>query len=143
MPSIRYLSLLIASIFVSGCVPFPNYRYYAPAVSGVVLQDGVPVDKAEVHVSAQFAEEVQFNATGQDGRFATAAIRKLLLTASLIGDPLYAYSVRITVGGQQYLGYSEASVGYAPSKLELKCDLSRPFQLGSMQLYCSPTNGAF
>jgi len=140
MPSIRPLILLTASILVSGCVPFPNYRYYAPAVSGVVLQDDLPVDKAEVHVFGQFAEEVQFNATGQDGHFATMPIRKLLLTASLIGDPLYAYTVQITVGGQQYLGYSEASVGYAPSTLELKCDLSRPFQLGRRQLHCSPTN---
>ncbi len=140
MSLIRPLHLLIISILVSGCVPFPNYRYYAPAVSGVILQDGVPVDKAQIHVSGQFAEEVQFNATGQDGRFATEPIRRRFLTAWLIGDPLYAYFVRITVGGKQYLGYSKASVGYAPSKLALKCDLSRPIQLDSKHIYCLPTN---
>jgi hypothetical protein len=134
----RSAALLLVSVAVGGCVPFPNYRYYAPAISGVVTQDGAPVGMAEVRVSGQFTEEVRSATTDRDGRFATEPVRKLLFTATLIGDPLYAYSVQITVGGKQYTGYAEASVGYAPSKFQLKCDLSRPIKLGSRQLYCSP-----
>jgi hypothetical protein len=91
-------------------------------------------------VSGQFAGEVQLSVTGPDGRFATESIRKLLLTASLMGDPLYAYSVQITVAGKTYDGYSQADVGYAPDKLQLKCDLSQPLKLGGKQVYCTAPN---
>jgi len=129
---------LVLTTLLAGCVPFPNFRYYAPAVSGVITKDGFPVENAQVRVSAQFAGEGKVAATGPNGRFAAKSIRTFLLTASLIGDPLYAYSVQVTVAGKIYEGYSEAGVGYAPEKLEVSCELSRPRRLGSKQVYCAP-----
>ena len=118
-------------------MPIPNFRYYAPAVSGVVMREGLPVQQAKVHVAGNYVQETRSVVTASDGRFSTEAIRKLLLTASLIGDPLYSYSVEIVVGDKVYAGYSEASVGYAPKSAQLKCDLSRLIRVGSREVYCS------
>jgi hypothetical protein len=136
----RVATLLILPSVFCGCVPFPNFRYYAPAVSGVALRDGVPVERAEIRVTGQFAKTAQTGTTDKYGRFVLQPIRSLLLTSSLMGDPLYSYTVQIVADGKVYDGYSEASVGYAPKTLELTCNLSRSIQFGRKQFFCSPTN---
>jgi hypothetical protein len=103
----------------------------------VVLRDGKPVEAAVIRVTAKFAEDVQTTTTDSKGRFSLDPIRRVLFTASLIGDPLTFYSVQITVAGESYDGFSEATVGYAPNAIEVKCDLAQAIHLGPRQLYCS------
>ncbi len=131
-----HASVVILAVGSAGCVPIPNFRYYAPGVSGVITDDGKPVVNAQVRVSGPFASESSSASTGDTGRFATVPIRKLLLAASLIGDPLYAYAVDVTVGDKQYAGYAEAGVGYAPKAVEVRCDLSRTIRRGSRLFRC-------
>jgi len=61
--------------------------------------------------------------------------------ASLLGDPLYGYTVTITNAENQYEGFGEGYVGYAPEQLTVVCDLSKPIQLRSKKRYCAgPAN---
>ncbi|WP_430699151.1 DUF6795 domain-containing protein [Rubrivivax gelatinosus] len=131
------ISAILITTLLYGCVPFPNVRYYAPAISGVVTQDGNPVVSAEVRVTGQFSNNVHIVASDQAGRFASEPIRKMLLTASLMGDPLYGYAIEIVHGGKVYAGYSESSVGYAPKELKLSCELAKPIQRGNAKFHCT------
>jgi hypothetical protein len=126
------------TLVLVGCVPLPNFRYYAPAVSGVLTDGGRPIVNAAVDVSGAFGAKGFSTTTSDAGRFTTDPVRKLLFTAAHIGDPLYAYSVNFMVDGRQYTGYSEAGVGYAPKTIEISCDLSRPTKRDGHQFYCAP-----
>lgn len=137
----RVLPAVVASALLSACVPLPNVRYDAPAISGVVTRDGIPVPGAAVAVSAQFAEEAVAGATDAAGRFTVQPIRRLHLTATLIGDPLYAYSMVITVGERRYVGYFESGVGHVPRQLSLRCELSQPQPTPAEPRYCTPAPG--
>ncbi len=140
MRGARLLLPLIGTLGLAGCVPFPNMRYYAPTISGVVMQDGKPAGGAEIRVSAHVSSEVRAAIAGPDGRFNTESIRKLQLTATLIGDPLYGYTVEIRSAGNVYSGFVDFSVGYAPSAIRLNCDLSRPVGRVGHQVYCTATD---
>ena len=130
---------LIGTLGLTGCVPFPNLRYYAPAVSGIVMQDGKPAAGVEIRVSAHFANEVRAAIAASDGRFNTDSIRKLL-TATLVGDPLYGYTVEIRNACNVYSGFVDFSVGHAPSAIQLNCDLSRPVGRVGHQVYCTASD---
>lgn len=132
--------ILIASV-LAGCMPWPHFHYLAPAVEGVVTNNGVPVPNTEINVSAQFSEEQQKGVTDSNGRFSTKPIREFMFFASLLGDPLYGYTVTITNAANQYEGFGEGHVGYAPEQLMVVCDLSKPIQLRGKKRYCAgPAN---
>jgi hypothetical protein len=131
----RITTLLALATLIGGCVPFPSVHYYAPAVSGVITQDGFPVAGAEVRVSTPFVDENSVATTGTDGRFATASIREFSFVTILMGDPVCHYEIKITADGKTYEGYSDAGVGYTPETIELRCDLSLPL-LGQYEEYC-------
>ena len=136
----RFGIILIVSA-LAGCMPWPHFHYRAPAVEGVVTNNGVPVQNAEINVSSQFSEEQQKGVTDSNGRFSTKPIREFMFFASLLGDPLYGYTVTITNAANQYEGFGEGHVGYAPEQLMVVCDLSKPIQLRSKKRYCAgPAN---
>ncbi|MDR3157756.1 MAG: carboxypeptidase-like regulatory domain-containing protein [Zoogloeaceae bacterium] len=122
---------------ISGCVPLPHFDYLAPAASGVITQDGFPITDAQVQVSSQFSDERMRAITGADGRFATESIRRFSFFMVLLGDPIHVYSVKITTGDKTYEGYSTWNMGYAPEKIELRCDLSCPLKSRDGQEYCA------
>jgi len=136
MPLLSRLAFL-APMLLCGCVPFPNQHLFAPAVSGVVMRDGKPLSGAEISVSAQFARDVRVATTDREGRFTTEAIREWRMTAMLIGDPLFGYTVQIGADGTTYRGYSLVGMGSAPSDVRLKCDVAKPVLLARTQVYCS------
>jgi hypothetical protein len=117
-------ALLVLAMLMSGCAPIPNVYRYAPAVSGSIIKDGIPVAGVQVHVSSPYVAKGKAAISGSDGRFATESIRKFHFIKGLLGDPSLRYSVKIMFDGETYEGYSEQRLGYAPKTLELKCDLS-------------------
>jgi hypothetical protein len=135
-----YLSVLLPPL-LSGCVPFPNLHTFAPALSGVVTQDGKPLSEATVTVAAQFSREVRLATTNQDGSFATEAIRELRLTAFLVGDSLFEFTVTISSVGNSYTGFAIVGMGSAPSSLKLSCDIAKPVILASRKVYCNAMSG--
>lgn len=128
-------AILVASA-TAGCMPWPHSHYRAPAVEGVIMNNGAPVQDAEIRVSAQFSDEQQKGITDSNGRFKTKPIREFMFFASLLGDPLYGYSVTITQAESTYEGFGEADVGYASRELNVACDLSKPTQQRNNKKYC-------
>lgn len=133
-------AIMATAITLGGCVPVPNYRYYAPAVSGVVLRDGAPVAEAEVRVSNAMGDEVSVASTGIDGRFQTAPIRTLQLVRELIGDALSSYALQIRVDGNAYVDHPRHSSTQPPRQLHVVCDLSDRVDDGRGGRYCMETD---
>ena len=94
-------ALPLVAPLLSGCVPFPHLHYRAPAVAGVITEYGKTAAGASVCVSGQFSAAVSAAVSDQEGRFVTKPIREVLLTASLLGDPMYGYTVSIIMGGKE------------------------------------------
>ena len=116
----------------------PNVHYHAPQVVGVVTSDGRPLANAQVRLTSAFSEERRHASADEAGRFEVKAISKLRLVASFVGDPLYAYSLIITVDGQNYEGWDEGVLpGYAPSQIQLVCDIAKPIKLRRGERFCA------
>lgn len=127
---------MLIPLLLSGCVPFPNIKYRAPAVTGLIHEGGKPAAGVTVRVSGEFSSEVRVTVSDKDGRFATKPIRELFLTATLLGDPLYGYKVSIVADGKEYVGYFAGGVGYASQEVQLVCDLTKPIARGSINVDC-------
>lgn len=124
------ISLSLGTCFLlTACAPIPHFHYHAPALSGVVVSNGVPVHKAEVRVKGADSKEVQVATTGPDGRFKTPPIRSFQLIAHLAGDPIYVYEIEIVVGDLRQLAYRVQGLGSVPNEREVRCDLLQTVDL--------------
>jgi hypothetical protein len=132
-----HLAIILMTSTLAGCMPWPHFHYRAPAVEGIVTNNGIPVKNAEINVSAEFSEEQRKSVTDSNGRFSTKPIREFMFFASLLGDPLYGYTITITNVENQYDGLEEGHVGYAPDQLTVVCDLSKSIQLRSKKHHCA------
>lgn len=131
------LIVLAAALVHLACVPYPNRRYFAPEVSGVVLRDGAPAAGAEVVLTTRFSKSAATARTDADGRFKLGPLSELQFTKTLLGDPLYIYALTIKVaGGAEYRGLEGRGMGYPPRELAVTCDLSRPLGQGQALSYC-------
>jgi hypothetical protein len=144
MPA-RFAILSMFTLLLTGCLPIPHFNYRAPAVSGIIIQNGAPVANAQVQVTDEIPSgngERTTAVTNADGRFATEPIREFRFVFALIGEEFYWYTVQITAAGRIYPGYSSSRLGYSRTKkLELRCDLSHPQTLrDGQQTYCEAMN---
>jgi len=141
----RLLVLSLAAITgLSACAPIPNVHYFAPGIEGVVTRGADPVPGAEITVFGAFTKDTQTSLTGDDGRFHTDSVKEWRLIAKLFGDPIYAYTVEIRINGVKYNGYSFGlGIGYAPEKLQLSCDLTKPYKRMGGDYYCMPADGQY
>lgn len=137
MTKTRTASAMLALGSLAGCVPLPNFHYFAPAVSGIVLRDGQPVAGAQVRGASTFSSTTMVGSTQPSGRFAVDAIRELRLAATLVGDPLYGFEVEIVVDGERYAGYSEFGTGYAIAALQLSCDFRSRIKRLDKVVHCT------
>lgn len=115
---------LLPLIGLSGCLPIPNRRVYAPRIEGVVLRDGTPLAGAVVRLDATFAPEIEAR-TDASGKFALGPVTKLFLTKGF-GDPVYKYNLTIEAADGRYLGLARSELGAAPDDFSVVCDLARP-----------------
>lgn len=121
-------------------MPIPDRRRFAPEVAGVVVRAGVPVADAEVTLSSAFAKP-ETSRTDASGRFRLGPLTRLFLTRSVLGDPLYKYSLAIKVAGEaELLGYLDSGIGDAPAALQAACDLNRPALRRKTTTYCVPVS---
>lgn len=122
------------ALLASGCfVPGPEHYQRVPAVSGVVLRQGAPIDRAVVWVRPDLdecdAQPTDGVVTGPSGEFALQGLRDFRLGVVVTGgDPGYAYSLCVHPPGEQPLRMMfGGGIGYeAPlSASPLHCDLAR------------------
>ena len=90
------------------------------------MEDDAPVANAEIELTAKFTDRKATVRSDGNGHFAIGPIAEMEFIQWLIGDPLFGYNLNITVGEHTYLGLSEFGLGYAPSHIEVRCDVSRP-----------------
>lgn len=121
--TLRALALLSLT-GLSGCLPVPNRRVYAPRIEGTVLREAKPLEGAVVRLDSGFADEVETK-TDAAGRFAIGPVTRLYLTKGF-GDPLYVYDLTIEAADGRYLGLSRRELGAAPDDFNVVCDLARP-----------------
>jgi hypothetical protein len=136
----RATSIVAASFLVVACVPAPHYHFFAPRVAGVVLDGGAPVADAEIVLTGKFTNRIAMVRSDGDGHFQVGPLSELVFIQWLIGDPLFGYSINITLGNQTYVGLSESSLGFAPPNIQVSCDLSHPVRTGRTSVYCSHNN---
>lgn len=117
-------ALFLLLVGLSGCLPIPNRRMYAPRIEGAVLRDGAALEGAVVRLDPHFGPEVEVR-TDAAGRFSIGPVTKLYLTKSF-GDPVYKYDLTIEAADGRYLGLSRSELGAAPDDLRVVCDLAKP-----------------
>lgn len=127
----------LALVALSACVPIPNMRYFAPEVSGQVLRNGVPVEGAEISLNASFADALSTTKTDAGGRFKVGPLKQLFLMATLIGDPLFAYGLKLKINSVEYEGFSYGAVGNPTDPVYVICNMDQPRKQGSLVSYCS------
>lgn len=137
---IKLVLLVVISTFTA-CIPFPNRRYSAPEVAGTLVRNGIPVANAEIFLTATFPDDAATTVrTDAAGRFKLGPLSKIHFIASLLGDPMYAYVLKIRPAGEDECAGLEATVlGYLPKKLQVTCDLDKPIGQGESLRYCAIT----
>ncbi|MBI5595299.1 MAG: hypothetical protein HY928_04335 [Elusimicrobia bacterium] len=136
------ITVLGVVLALNACVPFPNRRLCAPEVSGTLVRAGVPVSGAEVLLSAVFTEDTAAVLSDGAGKFKLGPLSKLHLTKSVLGDPLYRFSLRVKVpGGGESLAFEGSALGAPPGPLVLYCDLERVGVRSGRPGFCVDSKG--
>ena len=122
------LGMVTAVLFVvtQACAPIPNRHYFAPTISGTVVDGGQPMSGVEVRLTASFTTRDVRATTSGSGQFSVGPLREMRWVMPLMGDPLFGFRVELTRGGRIHLGYVQSKVGYAPKVVKVACDLSNP-----------------
>lgn len=142
----RLSAALGLSALTSACIVFPVPAVLAPKVSGIVLQNGMPVEGADIvlttavpfsgdPVAASDGNPRATVKTDADGRFAIGPLRGVKVFHAL-GDELHSVSLVIKDRGRIYLGFSDIGIGNAARPLEGTCDLARPIRTSPSPVFC-------
>jgi hypothetical protein len=129
-------TIVVFGLLVGACVPIPNRHYFAPKITGLVLDSGLPVANAEVKLSGRFTDRIVTTRTDAAGRFIVGPITEFEFTTTLLGDPLFGYDLQISRVSEIYKALSNSNVGFVPHNIQVNCDLSRPVFKGRISSYC-------
>jgi hypothetical protein len=133
----------VVCLLARACAPIPNRHYFAPAISGTVVDGGQSLSGAEVRLTASFTPRDVRVITAVGGQFGVGPVREMRWFRPLLGDPIFGFRLEVKRGGRTYLGFVESKVGYAPKNMKLACDLSSPIppvrQVGDEATYCRLT----
>lgn len=143
---VRLSAALGLSALTSACIVFPVPAVLAPKVSGIVLQNGMPVEGADIVLTTAkpFAGDPFAASDGNpgatvktdaDGRFAIGPLRGVKVFHA-IGDELHSVSLVIRDRGRIYLGLSYSGTGNVVRPLEGTCDLARPARTSPSPVFC-------
>lgn len=135
MTLLKFIALVSVCLALSACV-FPSQLIVAPKVTGVLLDDGEPVEDAEIFLttrlsrkgealkSADNAEKLATR-TGRDGSFSIGPVSTVALVP-FFGDAFLPYTLIIDHKGERYLGFTFAHTNSVPPEMEGTCDIAKP-----------------
>ena len=127
MPSLVAALVSILAIVLTGCAPLPYVRTSKPEITGVLLQNGVPVPDVLITSCAKGqlsgrCERVKETMTDSQGRFFFGAEWEFEKLVPYIGDQKFNYDL-----GFQYLGrdfhWNGSGVGDTPKSVNLRCEI--------------------
>ena len=112
-----------SALLMTACVPVPHRLCHAPEISGIVLDDGVPVQGAEIRLSAGPDRSQPVVLTNRDGSFEVGPISELRVFLPTFGNRFYFYTLEIEVSGDRYTD-EDYGRGFGCGNTVLTCDLS-------------------
>ncbi|GAB2186239.1 hypothetical protein [Roseibium sp. LAB1] len=147
MALFRTIAAIALGAATSACVVFPVPRTVAPEVSGVLLNDGMPVANAEIELVAALApsdaskdnppgSRHAVTRTDANGKFKVGPLTGVK-TVHTYGDELLGFYIVIRAGNKELIGFSDSGTGSVPSKISGSCDLAKAHKLGNQVTYCS------
>lgn len=131
----RLLFLTIPILFTLGCVPFPHLYPRLPHVSGIVTQEGVPLEGVQISLG-EYKDPASCNfddreaSSAKDGSFFINGSRRLRLY--IVGVPIHHFErwslcMKTTDGQTRIYARKRYRAGpvSSPDSISLQCDLSR------------------
>jgi hypothetical protein len=132
------MALLAICASMAACAPLPAGRYFAPEVSGVVLDNGRPLADARVRLSSQLTNEIQSSTTDAQGRFTVGPLTNFQFVVKQFGVAYYRYTVQVVRAGRALEPYVADGPGDTPRKLELRCEFVAAPLPGASPGQCAP-----
>ena len=129
----------LALAAAGACSSLPQTHYFAPEISGVILQDRRPVANARVRLTAALTSQAQFATTDESGRFNVGPLTNYQFTLKQFGVAHFDYALQIAVEGQAYPAYAAQGEGDAPRRVSLRCQLEAPAAAGGGAASCETT----
>ena len=127
-------AFLLLPSALTACMPWPHINQIAPSVTGTVLRNGEPVSGALVYWHPRYplrSEECSASksptTTDSSGGFLLRQERDFEMFI-MMGDPIMSWTICIESNGTMYTGWRTFSMGYAPEKVRVICDLSGPIE---------------
>lgn len=143
-PMHRHPCALLLTVVLGGCIPFPHNQQESPALSGVLLYDGVP--KADVTVRLVVngnstpegcPADATTTKTDKDGKFSFAST-KYFSAVIMMGDRFDAWRVCFEKpDGKQAIWQGGGPWGGPPAQ-ELRCEIQSTDE--SAKDICSATD---
>jgi hypothetical protein len=127
---VQKLTILITFVFMlSGCCPIPHTEYFAPKVSGVLVNEDVPLSQATVYLSAHAyrddCEKYDLTATtNEKGEFEIGPVRKFQFFVMVIGDPIVSWDLCVDSTGGRHSILRQGGRGFSRDTLQVRCDIS-------------------
>lgn len=120
-------AILVFILLLAGCREMLPYRTTSPEVSGVLLQNGMPLADVVVNscVSGSSPERcARFKKTTTDsrGQFYFDSVNAFISQVSQVGNPSFHYNIFFQYLGRDY-HWSEGG-GDLPDNVNLRCDIS-------------------
>jgi hypothetical protein len=128
--------LLIFTLVVAGCVPWPHREQIVPAVSGVITIDGRPAQGVDVYLHEDMRGQPptacgpseNATVTAEDGRFRFESIRRTRMFLA-VGDWVSPWALCMGPKGNT-VGFRHLGFGPGPDG-NFRCDLqSTPEESG-------------
>jgi hypothetical protein len=125
---VNYINAILSLVFIlAGCREMLPYRTAAPEISGVLLQDGMPLADVPVTAcvsanSARRCARFMKGMTDSRGQFYFDSVNEFISQISQVGDPSFHYHISFQYQGRDY-HWSENG-GNMPDNVNLRCDIS-------------------
>jgi hypothetical protein len=127
MPSLVAALASILTLALTGCAPLPYVRTSKPEISGILLQNGVPVPGVLItscgkgQLSGR-CERIKKSMTDSQGQFFFGAEWEFDKLIPYIGDQKFNYDLNFQYLDRVYL-WNGGGVGDTPKSVNLRCEM--------------------
>ncbi|WP_139306238.1 hypothetical protein ACQE3E_13130 [Methylomonas sp. MED-D] len=109
-------------------MPLPHIRQLKPELNGTLNSRGSPLSGTRIQFCAkglvpENCEQFKETITDEQGFFHFNGESELEFFAWLIGDPLYAYGIKVSYDSRE-LEWSDGGIGYSPDHVILHCEIT-------------------
>ena len=127
MPSYLTVFFLLPAIILAGCVPYPHLRSTKPEITGILLQNGLPVTGVMIYtcIDGDFAKKCRKHkatTTDSQGRFFLEGAGFFAHTISLVSDPVFNYGIDFKYQGGDF-HWNEGGIGDTPERVDIRCEI--------------------